>query len=47
MAKTQISLRLEKKEKELLDQYCLLTDRTQTNVIRELIRSLRRKMPKT
>ncbi|MDJ0532348.1 MAG: ribbon-helix-helix protein, CopG family [Xenococcaceae cyanobacterium MO_207.B15] len=46
MAKTQISIRLETKEKELLDQYCLLTDRTQTDVIRELIRSLKRRMPK-
>ncbi|MDJ0569070.1 MAG: ribbon-helix-helix protein, CopG family [Pleurocapsa sp. MO_192.B19] len=47
MAKIQISIRLEAKEKELLDQYCLLTDRTQTDVIRELIRSLKRKMPKS
>ncbi|RMF22897.1 MAG: ribbon-helix-helix protein, CopG family [Cyanobacteria bacterium J083] len=47
MAKIQISLRLEKKEKQLLDQYCLLTDRTQTAVIRELIRSLKRKIPKS
>ena len=47
MAKTQISLRLEVKEKELLDNYCRLTDRTQTDVIRELIRSLKKEMPKT
>ena len=46
MAKTQINLRLEVGEKELLDKYCSLTERTQTDVIRELIRSLKKKMPK-
>ncbi|VEP13169.1 conserved hypothetical protein [Hyella patelloides LEGE 07179] len=46
MAKTQISIRLETKEKELLDQYSLFTNRTQTDVLRELIRSLKRRMPK-
>lgn len=47
MTKTQISFRLEVKEKELLNQYCLLTARTQSDVIRELIRSLKKRMPKT
>ncbi|MDJ0691533.1 MAG: ribbon-helix-helix protein, CopG family [Xenococcaceae cyanobacterium MO_188.B32] len=47
MAKIQISVRLEKREKELLDQYCQLTGRTQSDVLRELIRNLKRKMPKT
>ncbi len=47
MAKTQIAIRIEAKEKELLDRYCELTGRTQTDVLRELIRSLKRKMPRT
>jgi hypothetical protein len=37
-------IRLPKSEKAILDQYCQLTDRRQTDVIREYIRSLETKL---
>ena len=36
----QISLRLSEREKEHLEQFWKLTDRTQNDVIRELLRKL-------
>ncbi|MEO0966899.1 MAG: hypothetical protein AAFX80_00860 [Cyanobacteria bacterium J06639_18] len=37
---TQISLRLSQREKEHLQKYCELTERNQTEVLRELVRRL-------
>ncbi|AFY99846.1 ribbon-helix-helix protein, CopG family [Calothrix sp. PCC 6303] len=37
---TQISLRLSEREKEHLQKYCELTQRNQTEVLRDLIRRL-------
>ncbi|MBP5977288.1 ribbon-helix-helix protein, CopG family [Brasilonema sp. CT11] len=37
---TQISLRLPEREKEHLQKYCELTERNQTEVLRELVRRL-------
>jgi len=37
---SQISVRLPEREKEHLQKYCELTDRTQNDVLRELIRRL-------
>ncbi|MEA5606477.1 ribbon-helix-helix protein, CopG family [Nostoc sp. UHCC 0252] len=37
---TQISLRLSEREKEHLQKYCELTQRNQTEVLRDLIRKL-------
>ena len=37
---TQISLRLSQREKEHLQKYCELTERNQTEVLREFIRRL-------
>ena len=36
----QISLRLSQREKEHLQKYCELTERNQTEVLREIIRRL-------
>ena len=46
MSKTQISLRLEEAERDILIAYCKATGRNQTDVLREFIRNLKRKMPK-
>ncbi|MCW5312515.1 ribbon-helix-helix protein, CopG family [Nostoc sp. KVJ3] len=40
---TRIDIRLPEKELEILKTYCQEQDRTQTEVIREFIRSLRKK----
>ncbi len=37
---TQISLRLSQREKEHLQKYCELTERNQTEVLRDLVRRL-------
>ncbi|MBD0262601.1 MAG: hypothetical protein ICV85_02945 [Tolypothrix sp. T3-bin4] len=37
---TQISLRLSQREKEHLQKYCELTERNQTEVLREFVRRL-------
>ncbi|MGL4622038.1 MAG: ribbon-helix-helix protein, CopG family [Chroococcidiopsis sp.] len=39
-SKESVNIRLPKAEKEKLDRYCLSVQRTQTEVIREFIRSL-------
>jgi predicted DNA-binding protein len=41
-SKETIQIRLPKEEKDIIDEYCQKTGRTQTDVIREFIRSLRR-----
>ncbi|WP_265274474.1 ribbon-helix-helix protein, CopG family [Nostoc sp. KVJ3] len=37
---SQISLRLSQREKEHLQKYCELTERNQTEILRDLIRRL-------
>ncbi|MGC9503764.1 ribbon-helix-helix protein, CopG family [Baaleninema sp.] len=44
MAKTILNVRVEESEMELLKHYCQQSGRTQTDVVRELIRSLGRKI---
>jgi hypothetical protein len=44
MAKTILNIRIEESEIELLKQYCQQSGRTQTDVVRELIRGLKRKI---
>jgi len=41
-----LNVRLPANEVDLLEAYCLQTNRTKTDVVRELVRSLRRKLPK-
>jgi hypothetical protein len=47
MVKILINVRIEEKEDALLEAYCNLHGRTKTDVIREYIRSLSKKMKKT
>jgi hypothetical protein len=47
MAKVLINVRIEEKESALLEAYCKLHGRTKTDVIREYIRSLSKKMRKS
>jgi hypothetical protein len=44
MAKTVLNVRIEESEMEILKQYCQQSGRTQTDVVRELVRGLRRKL---
>jgi predicted DNA-binding protein len=46
MEETRIDIRLPKGEKQILDDYCEAAGRTRTDVLREFIRSLKRKTPK-
>jgi len=41
MAKTPLTVRIEESEMERLKAYCEATGRTQTDVVRDLIRKLR------
>lgn len=43
----RVDIRLPLHEFEILQEYCRLTGRTKTEVIRELIRNLRRRLPKS
>ncbi|MGL5804904.1 MAG: ribbon-helix-helix protein, CopG family [Xenococcaceae cyanobacterium] len=43
---TRIDIRLPEQELEILKAYCEQEDRTQTEVIREFIRSLKKKIKK-
>lgn len=44
MARVVLNVRIEDTEMELLKQFCLLTGRNQTDVVRSLLRSLKRKI---
>jgi hypothetical protein len=44
MAKTTFNIRIEEAEMALLEAYCGQEGRTKTDVVRELIRSLKRKI---
>ncbi len=45
-SKDIVNFRVTKKEKEVLQEYCELTGRTQTDVYREFIRRLEKKLLK-
>ncbi len=47
MAKVLINIRIEEKEDEILKSYCQQTGRTKTDVLREYIRSLSKKVNKS
>lgn len=42
----RIDFRLDGNEAKLLDEYCNITNRTKTDVLRELIRGLKKKVEK-
>jgi predicted DNA-binding protein len=44
MTKTTFNIRIEESEMELLEAYCKQTGRTKTDVVREMIRALKRKI---
>ncbi|MGI2909718.1 CopG family transcriptional regulator [Tolypothrix sp. VBCCA 56010] len=41
MGKYNLNVRITEQERQILDQYCALGERTQSDVIREFIRSLK------
>jgi predicted DNA-binding protein len=43
----RVDIRIPEVEFQLLEDYCKLTGRTKTDVLRDLIRSLKRKLPKS
>ena len=47
MAKVLTNIRIDKSEDELLETYCQQTGRTKTDVLREYIRSLSKKVRKS
>lgn len=47
MAKILINIRIEEKENAVLEAYCQQTGRTKTDVLREYIRSLSKKVNKS
>ncbi len=40
MGRYNLNVRISEQERQILDQYCEIVDRTQSDVIREFIRSL-------
>lgn len=45
MAKIILNVRVEELEMQLLEQYCLQAGRTKTDVVRTLLRGLKRRLP--
>jgi hypothetical protein len=45
VAKTILNVRVEELEMQLLEQYCKQAGRTKTDVVRTLLRGLKRKLP--
>lgn len=43
MGKYNLNVRISEEERQILDDYCEVVERTQSDVIREFIRSLKRK----
>ncbi|MEH2360712.1 ribbon-helix-helix protein, CopG family [Nostoc sp.] len=43
----QLNIRIPEKEMDVLERYCKQTSRTKTDVLRELIRSLSKKVSKS
>lgn len=46
MGRYNLNVRISEQEREILDRYCAVVDRTQSDVIREFIRSLESKAKK-
>ena len=46
MGKYNLNVRISQQERQLLDEYCAVVERTQSDVIREFIRSLEEKIKK-
>lgn len=46
MGKYNLNVRISEEERQILDEYCLAVERTQSDVIREFIRTLERKAKK-
>ncbi len=46
MSRYNLNVRISEQEREILDEYCVSADRTQSDVIREFIRSLESKSKK-
>jgi predicted DNA-binding protein len=42
----RVDVRLPEHEFKILEEYCKVTGRTKTEVVRELVRNLRRRLPK-
>ena len=47
MGRYNLNVRISQQEREIIDQYCAIVDRTQSDVIREFIRSLENKSQKS
>lgn len=47
MGKYNLNVRISAEERQTLDEYCLSVDRTQSDVVREFIRTLKRKTKKS
>ncbi len=47
MAKNILNVRINDEERQILNDYCNVAERTQSDVIRELIRSLKKKIKKS
>jgi outer membrane protein assembly factor BamA len=47
MGKYNLNVRISQQERQILDQYCAAVERTQSDVIREFIRSLEGKVRKS
>lgn len=47
MGKYNLNVRITEEERQILDDYCQAVERTQSDVIREFIRSLKRKTKKS
>ena len=45
MAKIILNVRVEESEMQLLEQYCKQAGRTKTDVVRTLLRGLKRRLP--
>lgn len=47
MSKNTLNVRISDQEKQILDEYCAALERTQSDVVREFIRSLGKKVKKS
>jgi predicted DNA-binding protein len=46
MGKYNLNVRISEEERQMLDEYCQQVQRTQSDVVREFIRSLSKKLKK-
>jgi hypothetical protein len=47
MGKYNLNVRISEQERQILDEYCAVAQRTQSDVIREFIRSLKQEIKKS